>query len=456
MKKKQTITIMGAGLVGSLMAILFAKRGYQVHMYERRPDMRQSGAYGGRSINLALSERGWSGLQKAGITSEVKKLAIPMFGRVMHDTAGNLSYQPYGKEGQAIYSVSRGGLNRLLIELAEKVGVRLYFDQRCTDVDLQSSHCRMEDARTGATYGLEAEILIGTDGAFSALRNALQKTDRFDYQQFYIEHGYKELTILPDALGNFALKEVEALHIWPRGHFMMIALPNPDKTFTCTLFFPFEGNPSFSSLNGEGAVMDFFQQVFPDAVPLMPTLLEDFNHNPTSSLVTVKCYPWAKGNALLLGDAAHAIVPFYGQGMNCGFEDCAVLDSLLEDDSLPLDKVFSEFQKLRKPNADAVAELALRNFIEMRDLVADPSFLLRKKIEARMNDLFGDRWVPLYSMVTFRPDIPYAHALEEGKRHDKVFAHFMDKLNPDTTYSQQAMDELARNIMDAVEQGASL
>lgn len=453
MKNKPSITIIGAGLVGSLMSILFAKRGYRVHVYERRPDMRKAGVYGGRSINLALSERGWRGLEKAGIASEVRKMAIPMYGRVMHDLAGNLSYQPYGKEGQAIFSVSRGGLNQLLMQLAEDVGVKLHFDQRCTEVDLQTNHCTMEDMGTGKSYGLDSDVLIGTDGAFSALRSALQKTDRFDYQQFYIEHGYKELTIAPNTKGEFALEEVEALHIWPRGHYMMIALPNPDKTFTCTLFFPFEGNPSFESLNSPEAVRDFFLKTFPDAVPLMPTLLEDFRHNPASSLVTVKCYPWAKGNTLLLGDAAHAIVPFYGQGMNCGFEDCAVLDELLENDSMPMENIFDAFQQRRKPNADAVAELALRNFIEMRDLVADPAFLLRKRVEASMNTMFGDRWVPLYSMVTFRPDISYAHALAEGHRHDKVFARFMDALKPEATYSQEAIDDLARNIMEAVEQG---
>ncbi len=451
LKNHPPITLLGAGLVGSLLSIFLARRGYQVNIYERRPDMRKAGAAGGRSINLALSERGWRGIEKAGIAEEVQKIAIPMHGRVMHNPQGNLTYQPYGKSGQAIYSVSRGGLNMLLMDLAEKLGVKIHFNQRCEEVDMARNQVQMTDNGSGESYLLHPEYLIGTDGAFSALRSAIQKTDRFDYQQFYIEHGYKELTIPPNATGEFAMKDIEALHIWPRGHYMMIALPNPDKTFTCTLFFPFEGNPSFSTLKSDTEIQAFFEQTFADAVPLMPDLLKEYHLNPTSSLVTVKCYPWAKGKYLLMGDSAHAIVPFYGQGMNCGFEDCRVFDELMEQGK-SLEDTFDEFQKSRKPNADAVAELALRNFIEMRDLVADEQFLLRKRIEAKMNDLFGDRWIPLYTMVTFRDDIPYATALEKGKQHDSIFQKFMDEHNFDLALTDEDIEKFAREIMHEVEQ----
>jgi kynurenine 3-monooxygenase len=444
----QQITLLGAGLVGSLLGIFLSKRGYDVTIFERRPDMRKGKAGAGRSINLALSERGWRGLEKAGIADAVKEIAIPMYGRVMHDTQGKLTYQPYGKAGQAIYSVSRGGLNMLLMDLAEKQGVKIHFESRCQEVDLNTNTIYLENNDKSFTE-LKSTAIIGTDGAFSALRSAFQKSDRFDYQQFYIAHGYKELTIPPTASGDFAMPEVNALHIWPRGHFMMIALPNPDKTFTCTLFFPFEGEPSFSSLQSDQDILAFFNQYFPDASGLMPDLLNQYKQNPTSSLVTVKCYPWAKGDALLMGDAAHAIVPFYGQGMNCGFEDCREFDELL-DTGLPLKEVFKVFQKQRKPNADAVAELALRNFIEMRDLVADQRFLLRKKIEAKMNELYGEEWIPLYTMVTFRDDIPYATALEKGQQHDKLFDRFMDDLGSLEEVSEQKVDAMARLIMAEV------
>ncbi len=440
-----TITLLGAGLVGSLLSIFLARRGFKVTIYERRPDMRNGGAGAGRSINLALSERGWRGLEKAGIAEEVKKIAIPMYGRMMHDTQGKLTYQPYGTAGQAIYSVSRSGLNMLLMDLAEKHGVQIHFDSRCQEVDLNANTLSVE-INGQAIQAIQAEKIIGTDGAFSALRSAFQKSDRFDYQQFYIAHGYKELTIPPTVSGDFAMEEVNALHIWPRGHFMMIALPNPDKTFTCTLFFPFEGEPSFSSLKSDQQILGFFDQYFPDALRLMPDLLHEFKQNPSSSLVTVKCFPWAKGNVLLMGDAAHAIVPFYGQGMNCGFEDCREFDELLEK-GLPMNELFEIFQKQRKPNADAIAELALRNFIEMRDLVADERFLLRKKIEARMNELFGEDWIPLYTMVTFRDDIPYSTALRKGQEHDRLFDRYMDTLGNIKNVTEKDIDQMAWQIM---------
>jgi kynurenine 3-monooxygenase len=423
MNKSIHIAIAGAGLVGSLLSIYLAKRGYHVSVFERRGDMRSSGYDGGRSINLALSTRGIRALDEVGLAEEIKKVAIPMHRRAMHDREGNLTYQPYGKEGQFINSVSRGALNIVLMNKAEELGVEFIFQHRITKVDLESTTLTTVDSRQ-STVDRKFDLIIGADGAFSAVRGALQFTDRFDYSQDYIDHGYKELHIPPGAAGSFKL-EKNALHIWPRESFMMIALPNPDGSFTCTLFFPFDGNPSFSKLKTDAEVSMFFESTFPDAVELMPTLLEDYNTNPTSSLVTVRCYPWVKNNTLLIGDAAHAIVPFFGQGMNAGFEDCRILNELLNQLDDDWKKVLSVFQQSRKKDADAIAQLALDNFIEMRDLVADADFLLRKKIEARLHQLYPTQWIPLYSMVTFHNSMPYSIAYETGQKQKKIMDEVM-------------------------------
>jgi len=423
MNKSKHIAIAGAGLVGSLLSIYLAKRGYQVSVFERRGDMRSSGYEGGRSINLALSNRGIRALDEVGLAEEIKKVAIPMHRRAMHDREGNLTHQPYGKEGQYINSVSRGALNIVLMNKAEELGVEFNFQHRTTKVDLENTTLTTVDIRQ-STVNRKFDLIIGADGAFSAVRGALQFTDRFDYSQDYIDHGYKELHIPPGAAGAFKL-EKNALHIWPRESFMMIALPNPDGSFTCTLFFPFDGNPSFSKLKTDAEVSMFFESAFPDAVELMPTLLEDYNTNPTSSLVTVRCYPWVKNNTLLIGDAAHAIVPFFGQGMNAGFEDCRILNELLNQFNDDWKKVLPAFQQSRKKDADAIAQLALDNFIEMRDLVADADFLLRKKIEARLHHLFPTQWIPLYAMVTFHDSMPYSIAYETGQKQKKIMDEVM-------------------------------
>lgn len=417
------ITIVGAGLVGSLTAIYLAKRGYEVAIFEGRNDMRGIGYSQGRSINLALSNRGWKPLKEVGLESVIEKMVIPMRGRMMHDEEGLLTFQPYGRDGQAINSISRGKLNEVLMNEAEKLGAKIYFNHKCVGINFEEgiihySHNDIKDQH-------KSDIIIGADGAFSVVRRLMQRTDRFNYSQHYIEHGYKELTIPKSLAGGYEI-EKNALHIWPRGNFMLIALPNQDATFTCTLFFPFDGNPSFNSLKNDEQINTFFQQTFPDAYEIMPSLLSDFNNNPTSSLVTIKCYPWVKNKTLLIGDASHAIVPFYGQGMNSGFEDCQVLNALLEAHNDNWEEVLPAFQESRKPDADAISDLALNNFIEMRDLVGDENFLLRKKIEAKLYDLFPQQWIPLYSMVTFKEDMRYSEALEIGKRQraimDKVMA----------------------------------
>ncbi len=415
--KDRKITIVGAGLVGSLAACYFARRGYNVIVVEGRPDLRAGGLSGGRSINLALSTRGLRALEDISLADTIRAQAVPMNGRMMHDREGQLSFQPYGEEGQFINSISRSALNKVLITEASRLGVDFRFEHRCKRVNLLQSEVTVTNA--GHDHVIESEIIIGADGMHSIVRSAMQHTDRFNYSQDYIEDGYKELTIHPQlAIG--AKLEKQALHIWPRGRFMLIALPNPDYSFTCTLFLPFEGDVSFANLRDAESVTRFFKSYFRDIVPLMPSLTEDFLANPASSLVTVHCYPWVVNNALLLGDAAHGIVPFYGQGMNAGFEDCRILNQLLDVHHDNWSAATKAFQEHRKPDADAIATLALDNFIEMRDHVANPEFLLRKKIEARLHELYPDRWIPLYSMVTFDDHIRYSDAYSVGTRQKRI------------------------------------
>jgi kynurenine 3-monooxygenase len=407
-------TILGAGLVGSLLAIHLAKRGYKVEVHERRPDMRKENIPAGRSINLAMSDRGWRGLEKVGLREDIESIAIPMKGRLIHALDGSTSFQPYGKEGQAIYAVSRGVLNCALMNLAEQQDdVQLFFNERCVHVDLQKHMLHFENPRSDSYSEKSYDLLFGADGAFSALRHSMQFMDRYNYSQQYIEHGYKELMIPSDANGRHKM-EVNALHIWPRGNFMLIALPNIDGTFTCTLFFPFEGDVSFQKLKTEDDVKKFFTEYFPDVIPLMPGFITDFFQNPTSSLLTVRCFPWqTNGKACLIGDAAHAIVPFFGQGMNCGFEDCSVLSELMDEHGDDWKTILPLFEALRKPNAEAIADLALNNFIEMRDLVADPHFLHKKKIEKMIAEKYPEKYISPYQMVSFS-HIPYSVALRQG------------------------------------------
>ena len=438
---KKNITVLGAGLVGSLLAIYLGRRGHRVKLFERRGDMRKEKVQAGRSINLALSDRGWRGLEGAGLAGDIRRVAIPMHGRMIHHATGEMDFQPYGEKDQAIWSVSRAGLNMELMNLAERQeNVSLHFNERCTSVDLRTATAHFENGITGDHTSVAADTVFGSDGAFSAARLQLQlSTDRFEYSQHYIDHGYKELHIPAGAGGEFRL-EKNALHIWPRGGYMLIALPNLDGSFTCTLFFPFEGPESFSALPDEAAVETFFRRVFPDAVPLMPALTHDFFANPTGSLVTVRCFPWSSGDKLcLIGDAAHAIVPFFGQGMNAGFEDCTVLDQLMEGED-NWQHLFHSFEKARKANADAIAELALQNFIEMRDKVGDRRFLLRKKIEARVHERHPDKWLSLYSQVTFSPDIPYSEALANGKRQDAIMDSIMSMNGIDEKWDSEEVD----------------
>ena len=444
----EALTVMGAGLVGSLLSLYLARRGHPVQVFERRADPRRAGFQEGRSINLALSDRGWRALEGVGVADDIRQVGIPMTGRVMHDVQGNLTRQPYGEDGQAIYSVNRGHLNRRLLDLAEaQPNVRLSFGQQCLHLDLKKQQLHLLDTAAQHEHTERYTRLFGTDGAFSAVRGALQKTDRYDYSQDYLEYGYKELTVAAGPGGAWQL-EKHALHIWPRGQYLMIALPNLDGSFNATLYFPFEGPDSFAALQTPAAVLAFFERVFPDAVPLMPQLTTEYFQNPTSSLVTIKCFPWKyDDDVLLLGDASHAIVPFYGQGMNAGFEDCSVLNQLLDqhgDAAWPT--IFAEFQAQRKPNADAMADLALYNFTEMRDRVADPRFLLQKKIEGKIAGQFPGRWTPLYSQVTFS-HTPYAEAWAAGQRQEAIMARLMPHIQTEADFERPAVQELVQQEM---------
>lgn len=430
---------MGAGLVGSLLSAYLAKEGHQVTVYERRPDMRKANIGGGRSINLALSDRGWKALAKVGADKPVRDMGIPMYGRMIHHEEGSTSFQPYGKEDQAIYSVSRGGLNEVLMDFAEKQGVQFVFEDGCEEVDIESRKAHLSSGKT-----VKPDLLFGADGAFSRVRLSMMKTDRFDYQQMYLPHGYKELSI-PAAPDGGWLIEKNALHIWPRHDFMLIALPNLDGSFTCTLFAPFEGPNGFNQVTDKSSMMAYFKQHFADAIPLMPDLEEDYFTNPTSSLVTVRCYPWVKHDSIaLIGDASHAIVPFYGQGMNSGFEDCDVLHQCVEQHGEDWPAVLEAYQQSRKPSADAIADLALQNFVEMRDRVDDPAFLYRKQLEKLLHEKYPTDFVPQYTQVTFS-HTPYEKALAAGKEQEAFFSQILAQLD----LSSSPNEHVAAEVIEA-------
>ena len=420
---KQKVIIIGAGLSGSLLVTYFAKRGIEADVYESRGDMRNVELSAGRSINLALSDRGIAALREIGMDEYMLAEAVPMHGRMIHATSGQTKLLPYsGRQGEYINSISRSGLNVALINEAEKhAGVKFYFNEKCVGFDCETGEAQIENAETGEKRNIKGDTLIATDGAGSAVRKAMLAggLNRFNFEQKFLEHGYKELSIPPGDKGNFQM-EKNALHIWARGEFLMIALPNFDGSFTCTLFLAFKGENSFEQLKDEKSLLEFFQIYFPDSVPLMPTLAEDFFTNPTGNLGTIKCYPWnVGGKSLLLGDSAHAVVPFYGQGMNASFEDCRVLNGLIETHGTDWETVFNEYGKQRKENTDAIADMAEENFYEMRDAVANPIFVRKRELETRLEHAFSD-YFSKYSMVTFREDLPYSTAKQKGNAQDKL------------------------------------
>jgi kynurenine 3-monooxygenase len=419
--ERPVFTILGAGLAGPLLAVYLGRRGYRVHLIEMRPDPRRADAGGGRSINLALSERGLHALSRVGLDERARELSLPMRGRMMHAVSGERTFQPYGtRADQHLNSVSRSRLNRLLLEAALACpGVEVTFGAKCADFDPDAGVLELVDVATGGIRRERAEIVVGADGAFSRMRTAFLRRERFDFRQDYLDYGYKELSLPPTPEGGFAL-EPNALHIWPRHTYMMIALPNTDATFTCTLFWPYDGQPSFASIRTPEDILAFFRQTFPDAVPLMPDLVEEFQNHAVGSLVTVRCRPWqVGGRAVLLGDAAHAVVPFYGQGMNASFEDCTVLAECIDGHAPHWERAFLEYEARRRPHTDALAELAVENFVEMRDKVGSRAFLWRKRGERLLHRLFPRWYLPLYSMITFSR-IPYAEARRRAELQDRV------------------------------------
>lgn len=418
-------TIIGGGLGGALLAAHLGRAGFSVALYERRADP-TSGNFtaGGRSINLAISVRGIHALEQIGLAEPVLAAAVPMRGRCLHLPGGGITFQPYDKDpARCIYSVSRGSLNTITIDAARAMpNVRVAFDRRCTDVDLDVPSATLVDAQGNVEYAAGGAI-IGFDGAFSAVRRSMQRLDRFDVSQHFLAHGYKELTIPPGPDGRHQLQR-EALHIWPRHSYMMIALPNVDGSFTCTLFYPNEGAESFATLDSSAAIQAFFERQFPDAVPLMPTLLDDFQNNPTGSMVTMRCRPWhVGGRVVLAGDAAHAVVPFYGQGANASFEDVSVLIDCLrrarDAGAKDWSGAFTEYEVLRRENADALADLAIGNFIEMRDHTASRMFHLRKKWERTLHKWLPGWYTPLYTLVSFTRT-PYAEAIRRARHQDRI------------------------------------
>jgi kynurenine 3-monooxygenase len=443
----KTITVAGAGPVGALLTVMLARQGHRVDLFESREDSRCSDIYQGKSINIALSDRGWLALESVGIAEEVRREAIPMYHRVMHDLGGNLTRQAYGKNKQAIWSVSRSKINEQLVSLAEKEEkVSIHFSSHVTDIDFDEPSITFNTKQGEVKH--TTDLLFGADGAFSKVRRKMQEIPRkrISYSLEYMPQSYIELHIPAAADGSHQL-EKEALHIWPRKDFMLIALPNPDGSFTCTLFMNQEGDISFDALTQRADVEKFFHSYFNDTLDLIDDPIDEFMSRKASPLSLVHIYPWViNDNVGLIGDAAHAMVPFYGQGMNSGFEDCRVLNELVSQYDNDWSAILYQYQSLRKPNGDAIIELAQRNFIEMSELSGDVNFQLCKKIEANFHDRFPELWVPLYSMVTFSPYTPYSEALRIGDIQKEIMAHIMAVPDIESRWQDEDIYEMLHQL----------
>lgn len=439
MQTPQKIAVVGSGLVGTLLAIYLKRLGHTVHVYDRSPDIRTV-EFSGRSINLVMSNRGWKAMQDVGLDDEIRKIGIPVDKRGIHMQDGSFTTQFYGKEGEAIFSLSRGVLNRRMIDLAEDAGVEFFFNRKIWDVSLATATLFEGESEQGQWDELNYDIVFGADGAFSRIRHRMQRQSMFDYSQEFMKIGYKELHIPANADGTHKIDK-NSLHIWPRGNFMLMGLSNLDGSFTCTLFMPFEGDNSFEQLKDEKTLVDFFAKYFPDTKDVIPDLVKDFFKNPTSYLAIMKCYPWTyEDKVALIGDSAHAIVPFYGHGMNAGFEDITILNELIAQYGDDWKTIFSEYEKSRKPNADAIAELSRRNFIEMSTKTADENFLLQKKIEKWFSDKHPDKWMPLYSRVTFSLQ-PYSEALAIGDFQNKIMEEVMQMEGIATKWNSEEVEQ---------------
>ena len=448
MNKKDKIIIIGAGLCGTLLAVRMAQRGFEVSVHEKRGDMRLKSVDAGRSINLALSARGLKALERVGLKEEILKLCIPMRGRMIHPLGGDSFFSPYsGRKEDFINSISRGGLNILLMNLAEDLpNIKFTFNSKCTNVDLENASATFKDYNTGEEITEKGEVVIGADGAGSAVRKSMMgRTTQllFNYSQDFLRHGYKELSILPTENGDWKL-EKNALHIWPRGSFMIIALPNLDGSFTVTMFHPFEGKYGFNNLNTKEKVQAFFENQFPQLIPFMPNYVEEYFENPVGTLGTIKCYPWqAFGKALIMGDASHAIVPFYGQGMNASFEDVRVFDDILEEVGDDWESVFKMFEEERVLDANAIADLAIDNFHEMQDKVDDKDFIKKRKIEMQLEQQYED-YYSKYSLVTFKSDLPYSEAKKLGRAQDELLLDICSKSDIENISLEEVRERLKK------------
>lgn len=451
MSEKNDILLIGAGLAGPLLARFLALRDYRVKILERRPDIRKTKMSAGRSINLALSKRGLHALEQVNAHKQVMAEAIPMKGRLMHAVDGTTSFHRYGQDdSEVICSVSRRGLNKLLMNSAEETGkVEILFNEKCIDANLDEGSVDHENQDTGKTTETYANQIIATDGSASVIRKKMGKLEGYKEKMEPLSHGYKELTIPANEDGSFKL-EPNVLHIWPRGNYMLIALPNSDGTFTCTLFFPMEGNPSFASLDITDKVIHFFREVFPDAISYLKNLEEEFFLNEAGNLGTVKSWPWnVEDRFLLMGDAAHAIVPFFGQGINAGFEDCTVLNEYFDEHGDNWGKIFESFGKQRKPDTDAIAQMALENYIEMRSDTADPRFLMKKEIEFALERRFPNRFIPRYSMVAFHR-IPYSECLRRGRIQASILDILCSEINSVDDMDWERAEKMIREALKKI------
>jgi kynurenine 3-monooxygenase len=446
MNKDDKILIIGAGLCGSLLALRLAQRGFMVTVYESRPDLRTTDISAGRSINLSLSGRGLKALRLCGMEAKAKEICIPMFGRLMHDTEGNTFSSDYsGRDNECINSISRGELNAILLDAAEAhENVALYFNKQCEKVDIENNIAHFVDYKTKEKFSVHADVIFGGDGAGSSLRKSYvaERAFLFSYSQAYLNHGYKELEIPADVSGKHQISNAH-LHIWPRGDFMLIALPNMDGSFTVTLFLSYnEGEFNFENLTTEEKITEFFEKEFPDALALIPNIKEEFINNPTGPLGTIKCAPWSYQNkTLLIGDSSHAIVPFYGQGMNASFEDVYVLDEILDQNLGSWEAVFKAYQNTRKKDTDAIADLAIDNFHEMRNHVANPIFKEKRIVEMNLEKTFPTEYFSKYSMVTFKEHIGYNEAMVRGRAQDKALLNLITS-NAISTAPDMGKEEL--------------
>jgi kynurenine 3-monooxygenase len=420
-EKDSKIVIIGAGMGGLLLSIYLSRLGFEIEIYDRRPDIRKDNGQQGRSINMTLATRGQRALEEVGLLDAVMAITIPLKGRMIHDLDGTRTFQAYGKDGsEAIHSIKRDQLNIILMNAAEALpNVKLFFNKRCSTLDKQNSIIYLQDEHTKEIEQVKADIIVGADGAFSTVRQQMHRGVRAHYKQDFLDWGFKDLR-MPAAIDNSNQLEDDALHIWPRGDHMLLAMPNADGSFTCTCILPFEGEQSFASMKSDEDILGLFNMWFPDAVPLMPNLVSEFMENKISEMITTHTYPWYyQDRVVLIGDACHAVVPFYGLGMNAAFEDCAILSDCISRSTGDMEATFAEYQKLRKPNTDVLAELSKQNFIELRQKIESPLFVARKKVEVVLSKVFPRAWTPLYSMMS-HTNMPYADALKRSQKQNRI------------------------------------